>query len=79
MAYVEWWSTEWLPPFTARAELLAGRWLTTYDGRRYEFATNVTCAYLLTADGRDGNFSVAVRFDGLDLQSKVSDDCDKHY
>lgn len=65
-------SRKLLPPFDASAHLLHGRHLLTYDGRTLALPPQIGCKFTLTADSKDGNFSVDLALNDLEPKSKVS-------
>jgi hypothetical protein len=62
--------SEWAPPFTAHAMLVGGQHFVTFDRHFYDFAGS-DCTYLLARDFKDTNFTVLVKYRGLDSQGRV--------
>ncbi|KAI1290052.1 Apolipophorin -like protein [Halotydeus destructor] len=61
---------DWTAPFKAQAHLVGGQHYVTFDRKFYDFA-GTDCSYLLAKDTKDNNFTVSVKYSGVDGEGKV--------
>ena len=54
---------------SARASLFRGQYITTFDGRHYEYKG--TCSYLMVRDFVDGSFNVVVNYNADKSQKTI--------